>query len=170
MKPPPITVTSDPGRSFDGARAEGPCIREGAQQQGQIAALDVQLTWPCAGRDQALLERDRGPVVEGGTASVKIERRDATSRDELDAPALVPTLGLGEDELVRQIVAEQLLAQRRAVVGQERLIPDERDSSGEALPTKRPRASDRGDPAADEQDLDRRARLSHDGILVVTLR
>ena len=140
MKPPPITVTRATCAGLDGLRADGACVGQGAQQQGALAAIDVQLTWPCPRRDQAALECDSGPIVEGGMASVKVECRDAKSRDELDAPALIPTLGLGQDEVVRKVVSEQLLAQRRAVVRKVSLFADHDDPALEALPTPSVRA------------------------------
>ena len=70
---------SGPGASLDGPRRGGPVHRTGCAAGAPLAALDVQLTWLRAGRDQAPLERDRGPVVEGGLG----ERRGRAPRRDV---------------------------------------------------------------------------------------
>ena len=73
------------------------------------------------------------PSSSVASPRIGVERGDAVRGQQLDSPALVPALRLGQDEVVGQVVPEQLLAQRRPVVRQRGLLADEEDPPVEPL-------------------------------------
>ena len=171
MKPPPMTVTRAPAPASIARERRASRI---ATACAAAASPSPPSTFSSRGRAPvAIRHRSNSIVVPSSSVASRASTSSATTRCPVRRstfPALVPTLWLGQNEVVGKVVPEELLAQRRPVVGQARLVADERDSAVESVPAQRPGAPDRGDPAANEQDLDRRACLSHDGILVVTLR
>lgn len=143
---------------------EAPCVGKRPQQERVIAAFDGQLTRPGSGRDQGPLERDARAICERRLACLQVERGDTRLGENIHLSALVPTPRLGPDELIGQIVAKQLLAQWRTVVGQIRLVADNEDRTLETLPPQRPGTPNRCNPTADEQDIGV-CRAWHDGML-----
>ena len=159
-----------PGSGPDGPRAKGTRIRQACAATAPLTALDVQLTGPRAGRDQAALEPDPVPSSSVASRASRSSADHPHARDGAPLPCARTNArarpGRGRREGRPGGAPCSAAGGCRAGLARRRPA----DPAVESLPAQRPGAADRGDPAADEQDLDRRACLSHDGILVVTLR
>ena len=138
-------------RRSGGAQPAG--IGDGAQHE---RAIGTPNRWPPrlrTRRKEALPEGDHGSVVQDSLASGRIQPLYARSEPQIDRSAPVPRLRFGEHELVGQVLAEELLAQGRTVVGRHRLVSDEQDGAGETVPAQRAGAADGRHATANQQDI-----------------
>ena len=141
-----------PGRDGRAPQASG--IIRGAQRDRSIGAGDRQPPDLRAGRDEGTLEPDRSASGQRGEPAVGVEPFDRRAREELDRAALVPRWRLRGQQLVRQVEAQELLAQRRPVVRRARLRTDDEDRSIEAVAPQRARAPRGRHASPDQEDVD----------------
>ena len=147
MNPPPMTVTRAPSRArwlAGGRRATSARVRRRSAVLSPPWTGSTRGRAPVAIRQRSNADPGRRRPVPPLRASRSM-RRDGPAVQDGHVPALVPPLRLGQDEVIGQFVPEQLLAQRRAVVRQRRLVADDQDPTVEALTPQRSGASDRCD-------------------------
>ena len=118
----------DPRRAVGDARPQGERVVERAQLvDDRHGVLAGEAAGRRAGGDDEPVERHDGAVGQRDGAVVEVERRRRHAEAQVE-PERVEVVGLAQRDAVRlPVPGEQLLRQRRAVVGQVRLGADQRD-------------------------------------------
>ena len=128
-------------------------VGEGAQGVDVLVALEEgQPPRGAAGRDQQLLVAQLLAGVEPHGAGARVERLGAGAEQELDPFLLVPPGGPVGDGLLLDRAGQQLLRERRPVVGWVGLGADDPDRPVVAAAAERLRAALGRQAAADDQD------------------
>ena len=148
------TDDDDPASRARGL-AERKRVAEGAQRANafQIGAWNVELPRSRAGRDHEPLVRDVPPGAQGHGAGGEVERGGRHPQAELDVE--VAEVFRRCDERVGRLglTAEQLLGERRAMVGRMVFRGEQRDpvaASGVAVALCHPRC---GQASSDDENL-----------------
>ena len=126
MNPPPITTTGAPcGAAMAAARrrrASAAVRSMSACSAPGSGAAEARRRWPAGNaRRRRSRRRRRSPAAASGSMAATVAPvRSSTER------RVVPGLRLGSEQLIGQVVAQQLLAERRAVVGARSSSPTSR--------------------------------------------
>ena len=170
MKPPPTMTTRAPAgaaRAWSRSRCASASVRSSSACSAP-GTSSLTGSAPVATRQR--LKGIADPFAQRGQAGGWIQALDGRIGPKTDPTSLVPGHRLGEDELVAQIVAQQLLRERRPVVRREWLGPDDQDRPIEAVTAERPSAPNRRNPAADKQDVGRLGWVLHSSMLASAQR
>ncbi len=138
--------------------AQAPGVGERAQRVDVLEALEEgQLARRAAGCDQQLLVAELGAGVEADGAGTGVKRLGSAAEQQLDPLLLVPPGRPVGDRVVLDRAGQQLLGERRAVVGRVGLGADDSHRPLVAAAAQCLGATLRRQAAADYQD----SRVTH---------
>src|SRR5262245_28383802 len=92
----------------------------------QVAARNLEPNGPPTGGDQGFLEDDAITVCEHRRLLREVEPLDRDIPDELDTLVMEVLFGVKEEGLARLLATQELLGQRRTVVGDVGFLTDQR--------------------------------------------
>ena len=155
MKPAPMTTTLASSTAvISAAQSEG--VVEGAQGEQSVALAQVfgsrQRARSRTGRDDDAVALQDGAVVELDLPRLRVETDGAPTEDLVDPVFARPSLVRQHRLLGGPRPGQDLLGQRRPVVGKVPLLADQGDLPVEALRAQGLDGSPSGERGADDED------------------
>ena len=133
--------------------ADGEAVVERAQREDARHPVGAgQMASPRTGRDDQSVVSELGPVLEADHPGLGVERGRAVAEAELEAEGVERIGGVVVDPLDVPETCEELLGERRPVVGRVPLVADDDHRSGVTLVADLLSRAEPGERSADHQD------------------